>query len=194
MRQCNSLKVEWWLHICNSLLHLHINEHFFLFSFLITIFFAIAAITLNKLHFRVGAHPHYGRRNRAKSDPHLRYQDKILGSSNNLKTSLRGRHKLYKSCGDPRIFRRFLPDLYFCTSVDRRPIFMTLNRCDHWVSDRLPITVGHSHGDRPGLSCKWPVFPGSVRRPSLGLLPMPGKAPANLRSPTCFITFLLEML
>ena len=75
---------------------------------------------------------------------------------------------------------QFLPDLQFCTSVGRRPIFMTLNRSDNWVSDLLPITGGQPVRWPAGVSRKWPFFPGSVLRPPPGLLPMTAGSPADL--------------
>ena len=68
----------------------------------------------------------------------------------------------------------FLPDAYFSRSVARRPILMTLNRSDNWVSDHLPITAGRLYGHWPELapnghfsgalsgghrqgSCRWPL-------------------------------------
>ena len=49
--------------------------------------------------------------------------------------------RYHKSGDDRSIFAGFLPDAYFSRSVARRPILMTLNRSDNWVSDHLPITV-----------------------------------------------------
>ena len=90
---------------------------------------------------------------------------------------LRGRHKLYKSGGDPRIFRRFLPDAYFSRSVDHRPIFLTLNHVVKSASGHLTATAGRPFGHRLILSSDDQIFgrcPGGdrpdSRRSPLGVL------------------------
>ena len=72
--------------------------------------------------------------------------------------SLMGRHKLYKSCGDPRIFRRFLLDAYFSRSAAHRPIFLTLNRVVKSASGRLTAAAGRLFGHRPILSSNDQIF------------------------------------
>ena len=103
---------------------------------------------------------------------------------------LRRRHKLLKSCGDRPIFRRLLQDAYFSTSADRRPILLTLNSFENWLSGHLTVTAGRPDGDRPNEAangqfsralsdghrrgiCRWPsgLLAISGRCPQIGRLP-----------------------
>ena len=90
----------------------------------------------------------------------------VTGLCLNTVNPLWGRHKLHKSCGDPRIFRRFLPDAYFSRSAAHRPIFLTLNHVVKSASGRLTAAAGRLFGHRPILSSNDQIFgrcPGSDR-------------------------------
>ena len=82
----------------------------------------------------------------------------------------------------------------FATSADRRPILLTLNSFEHWLSGRLTDTAGRPDGDRPNEAangqfsralsdgqrwgtCRWP----SGLRAISGRCPQIGRLPSDHR-------------
>ena len=94
------------------------------------------------------------------AQPHWQYIDDVKGAVTRII--------------NPAVTAGFLPDAYFLTSADHRPIFLTLNDVVKSGSGRLAASAGRLFGHRPIRSgndqssgrCPGGVPPTIGRRPS----------------------------